>query len=322
MINADYFKKSGRINQLVTMNAKPRHFLTLKEYSRSEIRDILDLAKKMKETPEKFSNSLFRKDLALIFQKTSTRTRVSFEAAMHQLGGNAIYLDWRTTNFTLGTIGDEIKSLERYVNGIMARVYAHSDIAIMADAASIPVINGLSDLAHPCQALADILTMEEKIPNIEDATIVFIGDGSNNVAYSLIVGCAILGYNIRVVCPEKFAPSTTLIEWVSRIGKKTQFEITSKIKKGVKDADVIYTDTFVSMGQESEKKQRLEILKPYQVNDKLVKVTGKEPFIMHCLPAHRDIEITSGILDSSRSIVFDQAENRMHAQKALLSYLL
>lgn len=304
------------------LGSAKRDFLTLKDYTKAEIHQLLDLSKEIKQNPKKFAKTLEGKDLALLFQKTSTRTRVSFEVAMHQLGGHSIYLDWRTTNFTLGDLTDEVRCLSRYASVIMARVYGHTDIETMAKASDVPVINGLSDLFHPCQALADLFTIQEQYPDLEKIKVVFIGDGSNNVANSLLIICAIMGVKITVVCPPEYRPNDDLVLWVGEMGLSNLVEITSDIENGVKDADVLYTDTFVSMGQESETNKRLKIFSPYQLNKTVVKKTGKSPYIMHCLPAHRGVEITSDVLDSEKSIVFDQSENRLHTQKALLVFLL
>nr|MDO8114640.1 ornithine carbamoyltransferase [Candidatus Sigynarchaeota archaeon] len=299
-----------------------RDFLVVRDFTAKEIRAVLDLAKDIKRDQARHSRALEGKELAMLFQKTSTRTRVSFEVAMHQLGGQAIFLDWRSTNFTLGGIEDEIRSLDRYVSAIMARVFKHADVEAMARAARVPVINGLSDAAHPCQALADLLTIEEKFPDTRKIKLVFTGDGTDNVCVSLIEACALLGVQLTVVAPKEFIPPSSVMEWLAKNNLGRKISVTQDIAAGVKDADVIYTDTFVSMGQESEGERRIKIMHPYQLNSEVVKRTGKSPFIMHCLPAHRDIEITSDVLDSDKSIIFDQAENRLHAQKALLLFLL
>jgi ornithine carbamoyltransferase len=299
-----------------------RDFITLKDYTKAEIQQLLDLSKDIKFNPKKFAKILEGKDMALLFQKTSTRTRVSFEVAMHQLGGQSVYLDWRTTNFTLGDLTDEIRCLSRYVSAIMARVYSHKDVETMAAASSVPIINGLSDMYHPCQALADFFTIQERFDDLSKIKVVFIGDGSNNVANSLLIICAIMGVKISIVTPLEYRPDEDLIRWLGEKGLNKTVDITSDIEAGVKDANVLYTDTFVSMGQESETNKRLKIFAPYQLNKDIITKTGKTPFVMHCLPAHRGVEITSDVLDSPQSIVFDQSENRLHTQKALLVYLL
>jgi ornithine carbamoyltransferase len=304
-----------------TLTSK-RDFLAVPDLSAKELRAILDLAKAVKKNPGAYSKSLAGRTLAMLFMKTSTRTRVSFEVAMYQLGGQAIFLDWRTTNFTLGGLDDEVKSLARYVDVIMARVFKHEDVEAMARASRVPVINGLSDMAHPCQALADMLTIEEKCPDTRNVKVVFIGDGTDNGCLSLIDICALLGVRLTVVCPAVYSPPTSKMAGLEKARLAKYITVTSDIDTGVKGADVLYTDTFVSMGQEGEAEKRLQVLKPYQLNAAVVQKSGKKPFIMHCLPAHKDVEIASELIDSPRSIIFDQAENRMHAQKALLLFLL
>jgi len=305
-----------------TKPEKKRDFLCLRNYKESEIRQILDLAKDVKEHPKKYSDALEGKELALLFQKTSTRTRVSFEVGMHQLGGNSIYLDWRTTNFTLGDLSDEIRCISEYVDIVMARVYEHSDVSTMANSSIVPLINGLSDSYHPCQALADLYTVEEMFPNKDDIHIAFVGDGSNNVATSLINICAKLHVKLTIVSPKEYSPDEETLSWLEEEDGDEFVKITDNPQEGVKGADVLYTDTFVSMGQEEESTKRLEIFKPYQINRDLIQNTNNSPIIMHCLPAHRGVEITSDVLDSKKSVVFDQAQNRLHTQKALLIFWL
>ena len=304
-------------------SAEKRDFLTLRDYSPSEIRQILDITKDVKLHPEKYAKSLEGKQLALLFQKTSTRTRVSFEVGINQLGGNSLYLDWRTTNFTLGDLSDEIKCMSEYVDMIMARVYEHSDVELMARAASVPVINGLSDTVHPCQALADMYTIEEYLGNLKesDGKVVFIGDGGNNVSLSLITICVKLDVPITVIAPSEFCPNEEFMAWLKENHYDSKVQISNDVYD-VKGAKVIYTDTFVSMGQEDESTRRLRIFKPYQVNKELLELCKTNPIIMHCLPAHRGVEITSEVLDSERSVVFQQAQNRLHSQKALMVYLM
>jgi ornithine carbamoyltransferase len=294
-----------------------RDFLDLQDYSALEIRKILDLSKLVKKDPRAYAESLKGKEMVMIFQKTSTRTRVSFEAGMHQLGGNAIYMDWRTSNLMLGCLEDEIKCISRYCDLIMARVYDHGDIIKMAKSSKVPVINGLSDYNHPCQALADIMTIEEQFKDPQHIKFVFIGDGANNVAHSLIVISTLLKIPLTIISPPEYSPSEDIRKWVKAKGG-SNIEYTHNIDEGIVGADVIYTDTFVSMGQEEESTRRLPIFRPYQVNSELIKKSGKTPMIMHCLPAHRDIEITADMIESDSSIVFDQSENRMHTEKALM----
>lgn len=289
--------------------------LTLEDWSGEDIISVLKLAQKIKKNSNKFSKSLKDKSLAMLFQKTSTRTRISFESAMTQLGGHAQYLDWRTTNLSLGSLKDEIKCIARYVDIIMARVYSHKDIEAIAEASSVPVINGLSDLYHPCQILADLLTIKEKFDHLKDINLAYVGDG-NNICHSLLIGCAKTGVNISVATPQGYKPLEKIIKYAktASIGKVSLF---NDYNLAVKNANVVYTDTWVSMGQEKEKKKRLDTFKGWTVDSELMKKTDNAYF-MHCLPAHRGYEVSNDVIDSDRSIVFDQAENRLHVQKSIL----
>ncbi len=295
-----------------------KHLSGLLDLSSLEMREIISLAKKIKASPLKYRKYFGGKTLAMLFQKTSTRTRVSFEAAATQLGGHAQYLDWRTTNFTLGDLKDEIKCLARYVDVIMARVYKHEDVLAMAGASSVPVINGLSDLEHPCQILGDILTIEEKMGKKKNFSVAYLGDG-NNVCNSLIIGCAKLSIPIKVATPKGYEPKGFAVK-IGYDNKK--FLLYNDPGKAVLGANFVYTDTWVSMGEEAEKEERLKIFSPYQVNGGLMKKAEKGAWFMHCLPAHRGLEVTDEVLDSPASIVYDQAENRLHIQKAIMVWLL
>ncbi len=296
--------------------------LSLHEFSAKEINGLLDLADDVKKNPSKYRNSLERKCLAMLFEKTSTRTRVSFENGMYQLGGNAIYLDWKSTNLHLGGLSDEIKCISSYVDSIMARVYKHETLEQIKQASSVPVINGLSDKYHPCQTLADLMTIREKLDNFKDAKVAWIGDG-DNVCNSLIIGCVKLNIPILVASPPNYEPHEEVLRWVKKENNSHCFKLLKEPIEAVEDATVIYTDTFVSMGQEAEKEARLKVFLPkYQVNRELLGHAKKNPYILHCLPAHRGVEITDNVIDSKNSIVFQQAENRMHLQKALLLVLL
>lgn len=286
--------------------------LTISDLTKQEILKIIDTGIKIKKSPEKYSSALKNKVLAMLFQKTSTRTRISFEVAMYQLGGYAIYLDWRQTNLSLGGLKDEIKCISRYCDIIMARVYAQKDLEIIADAADIPVINGLSDTHHPCQILSDLMTIKEKLGSFNNIKIAYVGDG-NNVCNSLILGCAKLGINISVATPKGYEPDKDIISGGKKAGV---LQLINEPKIAVDKADVVYTDTWVSMGQEKDAKKRIKIFRSYQINKKLL--GNSKALIMHCLPAHRGYEITDVVIDSKNSIVFDQAENRLHCQKAIL----
>ncbi len=298
-----------------------KNLLTLKDLSIDEITLLFDLADEIKKDPVKFSLMLEGKCIVLLFQKTSTRTRISFENGMYQLGGNAIYLDWRTTNLHLGMLSDEIKCISDYVDLIMARVNQHNILEQIQKASNVPVINGLSNMYHPCQALADLMTIREKFGTFDNLKIAWTGDG-NNVCNSLIIGCVLLNIPIAVATPEGYQPHSEVMNWVKDRKLDQYLTLSNNPKEVVQDADVIYTDTFVSMGQEDEADERLKIFAPFQVNKELIGYSKKDPYIMHCLPAHRGVEITDEVFDSEKSIVFQQAENRLHLQKALMLTLL
>ncbi len=292
------------------------HLLTIKELKKEEITRILDLASAMKKNPSKYSEALKGKSLVMIFQKTSTRTRLSFEVGMTQLGGHAAFLDWKSSNFQVGDLLDEVRCIGRYADVIMARVYAQSDVERMAEVAGVPVISGLSDSEHPCQILADLLTIREKKGKLEGLKVAFIGDG-NNVCNSLIAGCSKLGIKIAVATPKGYEPDAVITKAAGKM-----LTLTNSPESAAKDADAIYTDTWVSLGQEKEAEERMRIFNNYQVNKKLLVLAKKNAIVMHCLPAHRGYEITDEVIDGAQSVVFDQSENRLHVQKAILLSLL
>ena len=298
-----------------------KDLLTIKDLSEKEIISLLNLADDVKKNPDKYLSALKGKTLIMLFEKTSTRTRISFESGMYQIGGNAIYIDWRTTNIHLGSLKDEIKCITSYVDLIMARVYEHETLEVIKEASNIPVINGLSDMYHPCQILSDLMTIREIFGSFNDIKICWIGDG-NNVCNSLIIGCVKLNIPIFVATPNQYKPHPDVLNWVKKQQKEEYVKMFESPKEAVGEANIIYTDTFVSMGQEAETEQRLKIFKNYQVNRELLRFAKRNPYIMHCLPAHRGIEITDEILDSKNSIIFKQAENRLHLQKALMIKLL
>lgn len=296
--------------------------LTIKQWTDIEILSLLDLADKIKSNPNQYASELRNKTLAMLLQKTSTRTRISFESGIYQLGGNAIYLDWRTTNLHLGELKDEIKCMDKYVDLILARVDEHNTLEIIRNASRVPVINGLSNLYHPCQILSDLMTIREKFEKFNDIEVAWVGDG-NNVCNSLIIGCIKLDIPISIATPSKYRPHEDVINWVKKEGKDTSLKLYEDPKEAVANANIVYTDTFVSMGQESETEKRLKIFNPYQINSELLSyIKEKEYYVMHCLPAHRGVEITDEVFDSKESIVFLQAENRLHLQKALMVKLL
>ncbi|MFQ5975255.1 MAG: ornithine carbamoyltransferase [Candidatus Hydrothermarchaeales archaeon] len=292
---------------------------------KDEIDDILRLSEDMKRDSKKgfFKEHLKNRTLAMIFEKSSTRTRVSFEAVMTQLGGHAIYLKSDETQLGRGeTLADTAVTLSRYVDGIMIRAKRHADIVEFAANASVPVINGLSELEHPCQIISDLFTIREELGGFKGLKLAYIGDG-NNVCNSLLFGCAITGIDISVATPKGYEPDEKILKDSKEISKKngSKIEILNDPDIAVEGAEIIYTDVWISMGQENEEEKRLKDFKPYQVNMKLVE-KGNNPVVMHCLPAKRGFEITDEVISSSNSVVFDQAENRLYVQKALLRFLL
>lgn len=307
------------------MELKGRHFIDLSEFGRSELRQFLDTGIELKQKQERgVSHEVLKgKSLAMIFMKSSTRTRVSFEVGMTQLGGHALYLQPSGTQLGRGeTIGDTAKVLSRYCDAIMARVYAHSEVAELAKHASVPVINGLSDFLHPCQIMADMMTIEEHKGKLEGLKITYVGD-SNNVSNSIMQGCTIMGMNVTISSPKGHTPSETILKRGSQLSEKygTTLEVMTNPDDAVKGADVIYTDTFFSMGEERSREKE-EALMPFQVNKSLVGKAKDDVIVMHCLPAHRNEELTSEVMDGPHSVVFDQAENRLHAQKGILALLV
>jgi ornithine carbamoyltransferase len=293
------------------MPSKIRHFLTLADVSAPELMALLAKTAECKRSRRRHHAALAGQTVALVFQKPSMRTRVAFEVAVLQLGGSVVYLG--QDDIRLGErepIKDVARVLSRYVDAIVARTFAHSDAEAFARYASCPVINGLSDGAHPCQALADLFTLQEHFGRLQGLKVAYIGDG-NNVLHSLAEGCAMLGVTLSVATPADYKPQPgTLGDWHE------------DPRQAVKGAQVIYTDVWVSMGQEQEREQRLKVFQPYQVNEALLKGAAAGARVMHCLPAHRAEEITDEVMESPRSLIVDQAENRLHAQKALLLFLM
>ena len=301
-----------------------KDLLSMEDLSIKGLLEVIALSKEVKNNPEKFMKELEGRSLVMIFEKPSTRTRVSFECAILQLGGHAVNITRDSSQMNRGeTLSDSAKTLERYVDAIVARVNNHSTLIELAANAKIPVINGLSDIEHPCQIIADLLTIQEEKGKFKDIKIAYVGDG-NNVCNSLLLGCAMTGINITVATPDKYKPRKEAIKAAERIAKDTgaKIETTADPMEAVKNADFVYTDVWVSMGHESEEKERIKTLKPYQVNKQLLSKAKKGANIMHCLPAHRGFEITGDAIDGPQSIVWNQAENRLHAQKAILIKLL
>ncbi len=301
-----------------------KDFVSIKDLTTQDIEGIFDLADKLKKDKTKFSRVLAGKTLVLLFQKPSNRTRVSFEVGMYQLGGNSIYLGPNEINLGVReSIQDVSKTLSRFVDAIVLRTFEHKDILELAKYSDKPVINGLSDFSHPCQALADIYTIREKLKNIKGITLAYVGDG-NNVCNSLLYASAKCGLNMNVGAPKGYEPDKSVLKEAKGFAKSkgASIDLFNNPTEAIKGADVIYTDVWVSMGQEKEAQERKKIFREFQVNKNLVKFAKKNALIMHCLPAHRGEEITDEVIDSKNSIVFDQAENRMHIQKAILIRLL
>lgn len=301
-----------------------RDIIAIEDLKTEEIFSILELAQDVKADRAKYSAALKGKSLGLIFQKPSNRTRVSFEVGMFQLGGNSLYLG--PNEIGMGgreATKDVARVLARYLDCIVARTYKHEDVKELAQYADIPVINGLSDVAHPCQALTDIFTIKEKLGRLKGVKLSYIGDG-NNVLNSLMCAAAKVGLDMKIATPEGYEPSKSIVAMVRAFAKQSgaKFDFSNDPRKAAVAADVIYTDVWVSMGQETEARKREKAFKDFQVNDGLMKLAKKTCLVMHCLPAHRGLEITDSVIDSKASVVYDQAENRMHVEKAILLKLL
>ncbi len=310
----------------ISSSLKGRDLLTLHDFSSEEIEKIIDVAEFLKRA-QKAGRShpiLAGKTLGMVFSKASTRTRVSFEVGILQLGGHALNLSPTDMQLSRGeTIADTARILSRFVDGIMIRTYAHSDVEELAKYATIPVINGLTDLYHPCQVLGDLLTIKEKKGALKGLTLLYIGDG-NNVAHSLMLGCAKMGMNVYINTPSGYEPSGEVVKLATADAKEAGGSIilSSHPFTGLEDADVIYTDVWTSMGQEKEREERMRVFPPYQVNQEFLSRAKKDVIVMHCLPAHRGEEITDEVMDGPNSVVFDEAENRLHAQKAVIALLM
>jgi len=308
------------------MTAAPTHLLAVHDLTRDAILSIFREAAALKAMRRRAlpTQRLSGKTLGLFFEKPSTRTRVSFETGMNQLGGQSIFLSVADIQMRRGeTVADTARVLSRYLDGLVIRAYEHHAVEEWACNATIPVINGLTDLHHPCQVLSDLFTIREKKRRWKGIKIAYVGDG-NNVANSLIEGAAIMGMAISVACPSGYEPDASIVEWARAKAErmKASIEILRDPYVAVKSADVLYTDVWTSMGQEKEQARRGQVLAPYQLNGKLVAAAHPDAIVMHCLPAHRGQEITADVLDGPQSVVLDQAENRLHVQKAILIRLL
>ncbi|HKZ56823.1 MAG TPA: ornithine carbamoyltransferase [Thermodesulfovibrionales bacterium] len=298
-----------------------RDFLRLRDFSSEEIDHLLKRALELKSGKDSNKCPLIGRNIGLIFEKASTRTRVSFEVGIYQLGANSIYLNPKEIQLGRGeTIHDTAKTLSRYLDAIVIRTFSHNTLIDFASSSSIPVINGLSDLLHPCQALGDMMTVLEKKGKLKGINLSYIGDG-NNVANSLIEASSMMGINLKIACPKGFEPDTEVLK-EQKASAKSEIKIVRDIKDAAMGADVLYTDVWISMGQEKEEKQKKKKFKAYQLNSKILSYAKKDAIVLHCLPAHRGEEITDDVIDSPQSAVFDQAENRLHTQKALLEFLL
>jgi len=298
-----------------------RDFLTLWDLSADEIRGILARAVDMKARKDAAHCPLIGKSVGLLFEKPSTRTRVSFEAGIYQLGANAITMNPSELQLGRGeTLPDTARTLSRYLSGIVIRTFAHSTLEQFASNSTMPVINGLSDLHHPCQILADMLTVLERKGRLKGLKVAYIGDG-NNVCNSMVEAASLMEFNLTVACPEGFEPDADILE-KAKASAKSEIVILRDPREAAGLADVVYTDVWVSMGQEEHSGEKKERLRDYQINDRLLACARKDAIVLHCLPAHRGEEITDEVMDGPHSAVFDQAENRLHAQKALLEMLI
>ncbi len=298
--------------------------VSIHDLGRDEVLEILDLAARVKKSPQEYQAALAHRTLAMIFEKPSLRTRVSFEAGMTQLGGHAIYLG--PADISMGkreSVADIARTLSGMADGIMARTFSHQAIVDLARHAPIPVINGLSDLLHPCQALADFLTIREVLGRLEGVVLAYVGDG-NNVAHSLMYAAAKLGTHVKIATPRGYVPDPAVVRAAQKDAEKSgaRIEAGQEVEAAVSGADIVYTDTWASMGQEAEHAARLPLFRPFQVNRALMDRARPGARFMHCLPAHRGEEVTDEVIDSPASIVFQQAANRLHVQKAILVLLL
>ena len=301
-----------------------RDLVSIRDLSPIEVESLFHLAARMKARPQDFRSVLAGKHIAMFFEKPSLRTRLTFEAGICGLGGSVSFFDQRHERLDAReTLSDIAHNLERWVGGIVLRTFAHETVEGMAELACVPVINALSEIEHPCQALADYFTLHEKFGNLKNICLAYVGDG-NNVMHSLLLTSALLGSKIRIATPKGYGPSPRILSDAHEIAKNTGaiIEVMTDPHRAVKGADAIYTDAWTSMGHEHETEERARIFPPYQVNEKLMSEAAPHAVFMHCLPAHRNEEVTDSVIDSASSVVFDQAENRMHVQKAILMMLI
>ncbi|MBD2187292.1 ornithine carbamoyltransferase [Pseudanabaena mucicola] len=301
-------------------NLQGRDLLSLADLQPSEIQELLTLAKQLKAGEVQFDFQ--RKTLGLLFRKASTRTRVSFTVAMHQLGGHVIDLDPNVTQVSRGEpIEDTARVLDRYLDVLAIRTFEQAELETFAKFSKMPIINALSDLEHPCQVLADLLTVMENFESLKGLTLTYLGDG-NNMAHSLMIGCALVGMNVRIASPQGFMPDPNVVAQAKALAQNSEVIVTDDPKSAAQDVHVLYTDVWASMGQESEAEDRIPIFQPYQLNAGLMALAHKDAIALHCLPAHRGEEITAEVMEGAQSRIWDEAENRLHAQKALLASVL
>lgn len=301
---------------------KMKHLLKLLDWTSEDINEVLNLADQLKYEQKHgiAKKYLENKTLGMIFQKASTRTRVSFEVGMFQLGGKALFLSGNDMQIGRGEpVEDTARVLSRYLDGIMIRTFEQKEVEALAEYGSIPIINGLTDFCHPCQVLADLMTVRERKGRLDGLKMSFIGDG-NNMMNSLIVGALKSGMSISVACPENYEPDSTVLDFAKEYGDK--FKMFRSPKDAVVDSDVVITDVWASMGQEEEAQQRKEAFEGYQINDELMSLAKSDALVLHCLPAHRGEEITAEVFESHADEIFEEAENRLHAQKAVMVYLM
>jgi ornithine carbamoyltransferase len=302
-----------------------KDFIEIHDYTAGEVRELFELARDMKAAPQKFRTTLQGQTLAMIFEKSSTRTRVSFEVGMFQMGGHALFLSSRDIQLGRGEpITDTAKVLSRYVDGIMARTFAHKTVTDLAEHGTVPVINGLTDLSHPCQVMADYFTACEKFGGeLQGRKIAWIGDG-NNMAHSLMFGAPKVGMHITVATPPGYAPDPAVIAQATADAREagTQMILTTSMDEAVRDADIVETDVWASMGQEDEAEKRRRDFDGWMVDAALMAKAKKQAIFLHCLPAHRGEEVAAGVIDGPQSVIFDEAENRLHVQKAIMALLM
>lgn len=308
------------------MSLKDKDLISIHDLSVGEVATILEVARKLKRMQKKGvpHEYLRGKTLAMLFSKASTRTRVSFELGFHQLGGHALYLNDAVTQLGRGEpVRDTARVLSRFVDGIMIRTFSHDSVIELAEYADVPVINGLTDLLHPCQALTDMFTIQEKMKVLKGRKLVYVGDG-NNMAHSLMFACAKVGMNMICASPKGYQPNPTILAQAQEDALQTGCSITVEedLFHAAKDADVLYTDVWTSMGEEAEREVRFQALHNYQINSELLAQARPEAIVLHCLPAHRGEEITEEVLEGPQSVVFDEAENRLHVQKAIMALLM